>query len=691
MSDLINTLASGNLLPQAATDRSSGENRIGTLAQLASEMKLIEGLQPIRITGSRPIYSQQAPAQLLEASTSNGKNRFTMINTGTPIDVSQNKTAELALNIKQQTSQLLLRPENNTQLANSLSTSSSLDNQSRPITTSTTTNVQPGQTASSSPQANAANNNMSDAAKMVTHPQTNKAAIQQSITLASEIKTLKVVGNGSQTSTNTTQANNAAATQTQTNNSPAAATQFAASPVASQIRNQGINLSPSTAVEQAVTQANTNQKQSPQAANSTGSQGSTGSQNAISTKGVDTAQPQYINPISTNRNSRAETNTNIPNSNSDTSKIVKNNENALPSQQSNRPNQVNSNSINTRTDNSFAPSINNNQAIKQQPTPATQSFTVTDGKTNFDVQSQKNLPIGSNIQVFVDSKGQFQVLPQNTVKQQPTVVNQALNQSLPQQFSDKELTKAIGDLTTTMQDENTPPKVKAAISQLLQSFPNHSDLKSAEAVKQSLQNSGAFLESNLLNTNTDPAKDIKLNWLKLHSLTQPTAVQPTLGDSPVNIAEQNKLTHHALERITSNQLKNIVEQGKSDIQNSPIYLELPIRDKNTTSLVQFQIEQDSSQPETVQKEKRRWLAKLRFDFPETGKFEARVRVKENQAGIIFVAEQKDTERTIRQNFVNLKEDLEKKDIELEQLDCFCRSLSEEKAAVPSDRLIDVRT
>ncbi len=137
-----------------------------------------------------------------------------------------------------------------------------------------------------------------------------------------------------------------------------------------------------------------------------------------------------------------------------------------------------------------------------------------------------------------------------------------------------------------------------------------------------------------MHTNTDTSKDVKLNWLKLQATAQQLSAQMDI-DYINTPAEQLKIAHQALERITTSQLKTLVEQSKSEASNAPIFLELPIRDKEATSLIQFQIERDPSQSEYTQQQKRRWLVKLRFDFPETGKFEARARIKENQAGIIL--------------------------------------------------------
>jgi len=681
MVNFTNTLINGNSTSRLSNEKTTANNYIGTLAKMASEMKLIEGLQPIRLTGSRNIFLQQTAVQLIEATTAKNTS-FTLINTGNPIDIAQNKTAELELNLKQQASRLILNGDNNAKLLSALTSNPTTTNHKNTTKTNSLNNAIQNDSKMASVESKL------EAAKVGIHPQTNKTIIQQSVVLSSKIKTLKVVGNGSQINT---EVKSTAPTNAIEKNTLSSHTLITSSPVSthpSQTTNSPQQI-------ETITNANASHSPSSLLSRAAGSEQTTGSplnnQNHI---------------IANTTQKSNETPNTIDNVDSPSVKILLDKSTATSqSNDYNNPSHDKQSHADINTPNTVQRSSNNETvgfssnshlAKSQMSTqvnttnPVTQQgFIVTDGNTNFEIQSQKSLPIGSIIQVFIDPKGQLQVIPQNSVKQ-PSIINDALSQSLPQQFNEQELGTAIKNLNHTLQNKEASPKLQIAISELLQSFPNTTDLKTTDALKQSLKNSGLFLENNLLTTNMDISKDVKLNWLKLHATAQQLSTQ-TDFDYPNASAEQLKIAHQALERITTSQLKTLVEQNKSESSNTPIFLELPIRNKETTSLVQFQIERDSSQAESIQKEKRRWLAKLRFDFPETGRFEARVRVKENQVGIIFVAEERETEKVIRQNFTLLKTELENKEIELEQLDCFCRSLVEEKAVTPPNQLIDVRT
>ncbi|TBR43153.1 flagellar hook-length control protein FliK [Marinomonas agarivorans] len=669
MVNFLNNLINSNPTAKSNSEGVATKNTIGTLAKLASEMQLIEGLQPIRITGSRTVFLQQAPIQLIEAMT-NKNQPFSLLNSGPAIDTKVNKTAELDLNVKKQITNLVL-PTKQGQPAivpqgqsissektisdkSAASQSTSQPTSTHPVGNFTTSQKPEGQT----PQ------------QIVQHPVSLKAVIQQNVTLASAVQTLHVVGNGQSLATEPA-AN--LATQTLTTQARSASTDRQAQ--TSNLPNNTIYTQPKQPISLANSLTNTPPTQA----------------TATTVPSHENRQTAQINLATTTETKPQITTTAEPSSSSKPIRYDSTPTNfQSPAIQQKQTATANLNA-NTPTSNSTTSKPPEEATSQQQPVlrqSKTQQFTVTDGQRNFTVQSEKPLSIGSNLQVFVDQKGQLQVIPQ-TDTSKPTIISNALSQSLPQQFNERELTRALQELNTVMQNKNTPAHIQKAIGELLQNLPTPNELSNASLVKQSLQNSGMFLENNLLNPTPETPKDVKLSWLKLHAAAQATPSQTPEVQNIV--AEQVKLSHQALERITSHQLKSLVDQSKVDQPNSPIFIELPIRDKNSTSLVQFQIERDASQPEKTPKEKRRWLAKLRFDFPETGKFEARVRVKETQAGVIFVAEEKATERAIRQHFPELKNDLEKKDIELEQLDCFCRSLSEEKVATPSDRLIDVRT
>ena len=308
---------------------------------------------------------------------------------------------------------------------------------------------------------------------------------------------------------------------------------------------------------------------------------------------------------------------------------------------------------------------------------------VSDGEHNFTLKMPHSPAIGSQLNVMLDAKGQLQMLPPT----QPTPnspAEEAIKQSLPKQLSTQEMTRLVTQLQMLADaDPKLTEKITSALKQLVQSFPNLASLSSAESIKQSFQQSGLFLEKNLATQSPNLEQDLKLNLLKLQTVAG--------EDKQTKFPPQFELITKAIERITTHQLKHLVDNVRSETQILPLHIEIPIRSGQSTSLVRFEIDREADATEKLTKEQRHWLVKLRFDFPETGKIETRLSIQENKAGIIFVAEAPETELKIRNNLNEIRQSLRDKGISIERLDCFCAPLVDKEAPKLSNRLIDVRT
>lgn len=73
------------------------QKQIGLISKLNSEIKLIESMSMIRLTGSEKLTFQGKPAQLLQATTQQNTT-FSLINTGKPIAISGNENTQIRLN-----------------------------------------------------------------------------------------------------------------------------------------------------------------------------------------------------------------------------------------------------------------------------------------------------------------------------------------------------------------------------------------------------------------------------------------------------------------------------------------------------------------------------------------------------------------------------------------------------------------
>ncbi len=323
------------------------------------------------------------------------------------------------------------------------------------------------------------------------------------------------------------------------------------------------------------------------------------------------------------------------------------------------------------------------------------SATVTDGKETFTLNTRHPLQPGDTLSVVVDKQGKLQFLPQTTSTPTQTTITEGLKQSLPKQITPQEFTTMLRQLTTMAQSgSQLPERVSQALEQLIRQLPNLQSLtQSPDSLKQALQTSGTFSERNL-STNTLVPQDLKLNLTRLDGATNDPKTVSQLNSASSTQTQVLNQVAGAIERITTHQLRNLVENVQQDGQTLPLSIELPIKDGRSTSLVNIRIDRDNTQDQEVEPHNRRWLVQLKFEFEETGKFEARVSVQDQKVGVIFAVEQAETEQLIRGKLDDLKESLRQKNVEIETMDCFRAQLKEPSKSPydsPSTRLIDVRT
>ncbi|MBJ7536775.1 flagellar hook-length control protein FliK [Marinomonas transparens] len=318
-------------------------------------------------------------------------------------------------------------------------------------------------------------------------------------------------------------------------------------------------------------------------------------------------------------------------------------------------------------------------------TPNTQLAMVTDGQDEFPILSQTMLKKGDVVRVLVDANNNVQVLPNKTNTSLPLAM-EALKQSLPKQLSSNDMSLLIKQLQSlnASTSANLPPRIQQALSQLIQNIPNLTSLMdSPAAMKQAIQSSGLFSESLLKNNNPQLPADLKLNLTRLNNTQESNIARP--------VSFPTEQIANAIERITTNQLRHFSDPNQMGAQTYPLNIELPIKDGLTSNLIGIQIDQEAKDNEKPDHE-RRWLVKLKFDFEETGPFEARTSIQGDKVGVIFAAENPETVQKLRQNMAQLKKQLAEKDIEVERLDVFQAKLQEDKPTTNHNQsLIDVRT
>ncbi|MCV2401366.1 flagellar hook-length control protein FliK [Marinomonas sp. C2222] len=705
-------------------NHSSALSNTGTLAKLFSEIKLIDSLSLIRFQGSEVLQQQGKPIQLLHAV--GPKQPFTIINSGTPINLDNVKTAELSktgnntatLTTTQNTTPnqvhdtkaaINSRIENLTlasRVLNLTVVSTPIPSTSENTIPKTQPNQTPQQLAPQTPQAIAATNNKNTV--MPAGPSQTNIQVSPASNSAVAQPNTPLLAASSNTIVSSTTPSSTAPSNTLSSNT-ATLTPSSTSPTTPNIQQTNID----STLSKTIDTANLKTPQSAQSVTSPPSQLST---NVPSTnKSPDTAVNQPMQSQSTATppvaaDNRAAGSALTPPTIQNTNNQPVNNLGATPANPSN--NAANPSSQTTNISTSAGQQVNiPNEAVNKANTPIASSqtnnlvsatannmtpsnahgpsylATVTDGKTEFHLVSQNELKRGEVIRVFVDANNNLQVLPSKNQSEVTPPQFEALKQSLPKKLPFNDMSQLIKALHTVSESPALPTQTQAALGQLLRGIPNLNELtRSPDNMKQAIQNSGLFSESSLLKNNTSQlADDFKLNLSRVKEVQESSGAL-RLGSIPT---EQ---IANAIERITTSQLRHFPEVNQNTATIYPLHIELPIKNGAFQELVQIEINQDSG-TENEQKQERRWLVKLKFDFEETGRFEARSSIQGNKVSVIFVAEERETIQKLQQNMEKLSSQLKSKDIEVERLDTFQAQLTNIQKAAQQQRkpLIDVRT
>jgi len=664
---------------------------LGKLAKIVSEIKLIEGFQPIKVTASRDIFINQKPAQLLEVRTIENKG-FSLIIENRNTSIEGIKHVGLDMDSKNSQFKLSFIEPNKASTENPIKNNNLNQNNNL----SQNKNFEPNNSISNKINKHYSGLiNQPPSQAKTSLPITNQSRTELLVRLASKVDYLSVLAevvtesppNSKTPNTGREAGRQAFAIEQNTVNKLSSNNQSALINT-----NQTQNKTPENNEARALPETNTVNKRPihPQAA----SNSIPLPENEIPSKTnmgdkIQAVTPQEIK-IEPKSNSQTQSNNLIAQDKEVTPlDPTKNRDTNTP---------IQTNKIKTTTIPAMEPraqvntQIENNQNTQKFDQNKPTQYRVSKETSEFIITSDIPLKIGGKIQVFTDSQGNIQLLPKQPQMRESTLHGE-FAKSLPQQITKKELVQLIQNLSNIQTSEKFDVSTQKRIQQLLTSIPQRQDLDSPQAMKQAIFNSGLFLENKLFNNPSNLTRDIKANWLSIQNArpqkpTNESVAQASIKDS-LDLKTGEAISQ-AVERITSSQIRNLLESNKLDGLNFPLVIELPIQDKNSTSIFQLQIDQDKESSSKPSK-KKKWLAKLLFDFPETGKFEARLNVEDNKVALIFVAEDKDTENKIRKRSAILTRQLEDKGLEVSQLDSFSKPIEKKRNNTKKHSLIDVRS
>jgi len=201
------------------------------------------------------------------------------------------------------------------------------------------------------------------------------------------------------------------------------------------------------------------------------------------------------------------------------------------------------------TNNLFQSLLNPRQVagerINWQPGQVVQARVVSDvvdglvqlriGATLLTAQIDTEVRIGQKLTLEVIRSGEQPFLQPISQVRLQQLIESAIRSVLPKQQSQAQLLSDLVELVTQKQLATLPEKVQIAIKQLYQSIVDVSSLRSADAVRNAISNSGIFLEAKLTqNNNTVNSfnSDFKVNLLRLQQVLQQHAALPDSAAKP---------------------------------------------------------------------------------------------------------------------------------------------------------------
>lgn len=277
-------------------------------------------------------------------------------------------------------------------------------------------------------------------------------------------------------------------------------------------------------------------------------------------------------------------------------------------------------------------------------------------------------PISAPAPITAITSHQIKSLQQNPLAEsiQSALVNHFLTVALPQQ---QDATRLLSTLWLADQAGTLPTQAKQSIAQLLDTLATPEQISSANGLKQSLLNSGLFLESQTLQGTATQAADFKANLMRISQALLGTLPEDLIinnREENARAGQVNALSRHSqvsaitnmspdtllaqlfqdvegsLARLQTHQLMHIQQQTS---QCSHWLIEVPLRSHDGIDVLQVHIERDnhasnSNKVRAVQQTV--WQMTLSFDFPTTGAVTAKLRWQQPTLAITFHAQRSDT-------------------------------------------------
>ncbi len=246
-------------------------------------------------------------------------------------------------------------------------------------------------------------------------------------------------------------------------------------------------------------------------------------------------------------------------------------------------------------------------------------------------------------------------------------------QLLPKQESPSvAINLLIKEMPKLLENNNVSKTLKRLAVQILQSLPQRQQLNTGPALKQSVDNSGLFLEAKLpelakvLTGKTNElklpeelrlTKDLKLNFLKFiqvlkqeNSAQTETKLSNTELDAIKNLLQKSE---NALAKIILDQFNALPkEESPKQVWN----LELPFMHQNKAETVQIEFEQEKDSQN--QSNEDQWSVNITLNPPNLGTIHCRLNQQNGAINSQFWSNNNQISQLIQANLDYLKQQLE---------------------------------
>ncbi|NWD78168.1 flagellar hook-length control protein FliK [Pseudomonas gingeri] len=341
--------------------------------------------------------------------------------------------------------------------------------------------------------------------------------------------------------------------------------------------------------------------------------------------------------------------------------------------------------------------------------------------TTLTLDSPQPLRIGSLLSALVQGTQSLSLVPLAARQDQLAVAQQLVTQQARQGSLDS----LVSTLQNLSRNADLPDDLRAVINTLLADLPDINQLSNPKGLAQALQNSGLFLEANLLQgQNPALTPDLKSNLLRLIAQimpqlpgspsfdpgaaaallarTLPGFVRSALGTlgqvseptQPISFPLPSRLLQSltdagdlegllrlaaaAVSRLQSHQLSSLEQTGRTPEGNlqTTWQLEIPMRNLHDIVPLQIKIQHEEKEPppEQEKREKREqkeqlWRVELAFDLDPLGPLQVQAQLVRGNLSSQLWAERPYTASLIASQLGDLRERLRASGLNVSELDC----------------------